>query len=186
MKELQLAAISHQDVLPEARPMLWPLRPASSAEVTDEVLGTGQRRITIRHAPLHGVTPEMLSWWYGGNIVGTMHYAGQEWPRYLVWHPLDHISYEIVEAGSDGAVGPGSRIRVREAFQRDPGNLLEVTVEVERLDERMAIIPGSRALAWARHHIEEIGNLENFLPGLWEADAGHGGAGAPVEREVTA
>src|SRR5687768_14360913 len=150
MKELQLAAISHQDVLPEARPMLWPLRPPSSAEVTDEVLGTGQRRITIRHAHLHGVTPEMLSWWYGGNIVGTMHYAGQEWPRYLVWHPLDHISYEIVDARSDGAVGPGSRIRVREAFQRDPGNLLEVTVEVERLDERMAIIarrvPGGHVL----------------------------------------
>ena len=78
MKALQLAAISHPDVLPQARPILWPLRPASSAQVTDEVLGTGQRRITIRHAPLHGVTPEMLSWWYGGNIVGTMRYAGQE------------------------------------------------------------------------------------------------------------
>jgi hypothetical protein len=232
MKKLHIAGLARPGVLPPARPVLWSLRPMASADVTDEVLGTGQRRITIRHAPLHGVTPEMLSWWYGGNIVGTMSYGGQRWPRYLVWHPLDHISYEILGAQDGGPVGPGTRIRVREAFQRDPRNILDVTVEVVKLDDTRAIIarrvpgghvlrltnefapvaqgtvymsqmeigapsllgrlglnhlirrrilPGSGALAWARHHIEEIGNLENFLPRLWEADGGLRTARGPAE-----
>ena len=29
------------------------------------------------------------------------------------------------------------------------------------------ILPGELAMHWARHHVEEIGNLENFLPTLF-------------------
>jgi len=32
---------------------------------------------------------------------------------------------------------------------------------------RSRILPGEKLRAWARHHIEEIGNLENFLPHLY-------------------
>jgi hypothetical protein len=52
-------------MLPPPRPALWPLRPVASADVTDELLPDGRRRITVRHAELPGVTPEMLDWWYG-------------------------------------------------------------------------------------------------------------------------
>jgi DAPG hydrolase PhiG domain len=206
--------------LPPPRPVLWPLRPIESAQVADEVLGDGRRRITIRHAVLEGVTPEMLAWWYG-HVDGLMVYAGATLPRYLVWHPLDHISYEVLRPGLDGMVGIGSRIRVREAFQRDPRNLLDVTIDVERIDPDAAVVrrmvagrpilrlvnafeavdrgtryvsrmeigtdmpvgrlgmnaivrgrilPGRKGQAWARHHVEEIGNLEHFLPALFEAE----------------
>ena len=32
---------------------------------------------------------------------------------------------------------------------------------------RAVILPGEQLLAWARHHVEEFGNLERFLPGLY-------------------
>jgi hypothetical protein len=33
--------------------------------------------------------------------------------------------------------------------------------------------PPRRIRPWIRHHIEEIGNLENFLPGLFRDRADH-------------
>lgn len=207
--------------LPDPRPVLWPLRPVESAEVDIKVLRDGRRRISIEHAELRGVTPEMLVWWFG-HIEGEMEYAGRRWPRYLVWHPLDHISYEVVNR-SDRGVGPGTQLHIREAFQRNPANLLDVTATAERLDSEAAIIgsrmfgvpalrlinkfertdtgtryvavmvigtdswlgrwglnwlirslilPGDKARAWARHHVEEIGNLENFLAALYAHETG--------------
>jgi hypothetical protein len=38
------------------------------------------------------------------------------------------------------------------------------------------ILPGKLAMHWARHHVEEIGNLENFLPMLFAREAGAGRA----------
>src|SRR5262249_17805918 len=33
------------------------------------------------------------------------------------------------------------------------------------------ILPGRHGRAWVRHHIEEVGNLENFLPELFAQNA---------------
>jgi hypothetical protein len=218
--------------LPAPRPVLWPLRPVESASVTDELVKGGRRIITIRHADLEGVTPEMLAWWYG-HVSGDMQYAGSTWPRYLVWHPLDHISYEVLRASVDGSVEAGSHIHIREAFQRDPRNLLDIEVEVERKEADTAVIAkhiaggrimrlinefratgtgaayvsrmeigasgvaaslglnavirrrilgGTKAHAWARHHVEEIGNLVHFLPGLWAAESGLARGSSSVNR----
>jgi hypothetical protein len=208
--------------LPAPRPVLWPLRSVDSAGITDEIMRDGQRVITIRHVDLDGVTPEMLAWWYR-HVVGDMFYAGSIWPRYLVWHPLDHISYQVLDPLASGGVTLGARIHIREAFQRDPHNVLDIVVEVESfapdtavihkqiagarvmrlINEfhptprgsryitrmeigasglpgsmglnaviRRRILPGAKARAWARHHVEEIGNLQNFLPQLWAAQVG--------------
>ena len=207
--------------IPPPRPVLWPLREPQSAVTDISVLDDGRRRIVIHHAELRGVTPAMLAWWFA-HVEGDMDYAGGRWPRYWVWHPLDHISYEVLRRPDGGALGAGARLHLREAFQRDPANILDVTVEVERIDGEAAIIghrvlglnvlrldnrftatqtgtryvsemtigaegtigrlafnrlvgmrvlPGAMADAWIRHHIEEIGNLENFLPALFAADS---------------
>jgi DAPG hydrolase-like protein len=71
--------------------MLWPLRDVRTADVSITELSDGRRQIIIDHAEMNGVTPAMLAWWYG-HVVGDMEYAGRTYPRYLVWHPLDHIS----------------------------------------------------------------------------------------------
>lgn len=199
--------------LPAPRPVLWPLRPPESAAVSNSS-DDGRTVVTISHAPLEQVTPEMLAWWYT-HIPGDMRYAGTTWPRYLVWHPLDHISYE---ATTPGPIGPGTRLHISEALGRDPSMLLDLEVMVETVDNQSAVIckrllgsslvrleneftrtrsgsrcttrltigdstplgrlflnrtahkrafPGPKLAAWIRHHIEEVGNLENFLPDLY-------------------
>jgi hypothetical protein len=65
-------------------------------------------------------------------------------PRPLLW-PLRPVASagvtdEVLRAAPDGTVGSGARLRIREAFQRDPRNLLDVTVEVEHRDADAAII----------------------------------------------
>ncbi|MEV0283977.1 MULTISPECIES: DAPG hydrolase family protein [unclassified Kribbella] len=204
--------------LPEPRPVLWPLRPLGSAAVWTNATN-GRTVVTIRHSPLSQVTPEMLAWWYG-HVPGTMRYAGQIVPRYLVWHPLDHISYET----SSAVVEPGTRLHITEALGRDVTKLIDIQVTVETIDTQAAIIskrlfgtclirleneftpynggtryitrltlgdttllggvvlnriahtrafPPAKLAAWIRHHIEEVGNLENFLPDLFRYRSDH-------------
>jgi hypothetical protein len=206
--------------LPAPRPVLWPLRPLESAAVS---ISSDESRtiVTIAHAPLEQVTPEMLAWWYG-HIPGTMQYAGETVPRYLVWHPLDHISYELISPGD--MVTAGSLVHLTEAPGRDLDKLIDLEVTVETIDSEVAIItkrllgssivrleneftptnvgcrytthltlgdttalgrlvlnsvahnrafPTPKLTAWIRHHIEEVGNLENFLPDLFHYRAAH-------------
>lgn len=205
-------------VMPPARPVQWRLRPTESARTTVQTLRSGELHVTIEHAPLEGVTPEMLAWWYS-NVNGTMRYVEATYPRYLVWHPLDHISYEVVKAAPNGRVAPGAKLHIIEALGREPRNLIDIVPTVEQLDATGAVvgrrifgtpvvllenvfeaiprgtryvsrltvggstpfgrlflnrIARGRALPdwkvnpwWIRHHIEEIGNLENFLPDLF-------------------
>ena len=104
--------------VPDARPVLWPLRPVESARRT-VTTRDGRLVVTVEHAVLRGVTTEMLTWWFG-HVSGTMRYAGREYPRYLVWHPLDHVSYTVLGPDPHGAVIRGSRLHIVEALGRDP------------------------------------------------------------------
>lgn len=92
----------------------------------------------------------MLRWWYG-NVPGTMTYAGETCPRYLVWHPLDHISYQVVghpgtvaDDGSD-PVRTGSKLWIREALHRNSDQLIDIRVIFEELAPNRAVI-GKRLL----------------------------------------
>lgn len=89
--------------------------------------------LTIRHAPLRGVTPEMLAWWFQ-NIEGSMSVEGREYPRYLIWHPFDHIDYSATRL-PDGRIGPGVRFTIVEAFGRDPALRVRTRDHVDLLDE---------------------------------------------------
>ncbi|MEO3927845.1 hypothetical protein ABGB07_28840 [Micromonosporaceae bacterium B7E4] len=95
--------------------------------------------INIRHAPLGGVTPEMLGRWYR-HVPGDMAYAGTTYPRYLVWHPLDHIDYVLTAPGRTGGVSPGARLYITEALQRSMENLLDIRVTVEEVNEGSAVV----------------------------------------------
>ncbi|WP_433292080.1 hypothetical protein ACQP2F_27060 [Actinoplanes sp. CA-030573] len=184
-------------------PVLWAMRPVESARV-NILRRDGVTVVDIQHAPLRGVTPSMISWWFR-HLAGDMTYAGTTCSRFLVWHPLDHLGCEV----------DGTRLHLTEALQRDPGNALDLRVEITEMHENRAVIAkevagtslvrmvneftssplgarfattmtigddsllgrvalnqlahrraGLRIRPWIRHHIEEIGNLENFLPGL--------------------
>ncbi len=94
----------------------------------------GVIRLNIEHAVLSGVTPKMLLWWFG-NIGGEMTINGKSYPKYLVWHPKDHIYWGWVNKADNKQIGVGSYFRIVEAFGQNMKYLIDSTELVEKLDE---------------------------------------------------
>src|SRR5215468_8312244 len=111
------------------RPVDWTMKPLSSAKVSERVFADGHIELTIEHALLHGVTPAMLVWWWR-NIEGEMELKGEEYPRYLIWHPIDHIHFAVAERLADGSVGVGSTLHVVEALGADMRHLVDVLLHL--------------------------------------------------------
>jgi hypothetical protein len=204
--------------LPEPIEVPWTMKPLSSAKTSIERLDDRRMRMSIEHDVLHGITPEMLLWWFR-NLEGDMELEGKRYPRYRVWHPRDHVALRYVKLPPDGA-GPGAVFHIQEVLGRDPEMTVDRLTDVIRLDEggfahrpRFAgmhlaamdytfeRVPGgtryrnsltvgpvlprglrwlTRALvaanfdeahgrAWLLHNVEEVGNFEFFLPGLFAA-----------------
>jgi hypothetical protein len=87
----------------------------------------------IHHDILRGISPEMVAWWFG-NIAGDVDVEGVRLNRYLVWHPLDHIHWQLARPGRDGRASAGAKFRIVEAFGRNPDFYIDVTDTVTRLD----------------------------------------------------
>ena len=120
--------------IPTERPHVGPMKPVSSAQTTQAILPTGQLLLTIEHAPIRGVTPPMLRWWFE-TLGNTMVFAGKIFPRYLLWHPRDHIHWELAAPAVDGGTGQGARFRIVEAFAANPNYYVDSTEYVEKLDD---------------------------------------------------
>ena len=120
--------------LPEPLPIAWDPKPLGSARTSQRVLPDGRMELRIRHSPLRGITPAMLCWWFA-HIGGDMEYQGARYSRYRVWHPLDHIDWQLVGEAPGGGAGVGARFRIVEAFGRNPDHLIDSVERVEKLDE---------------------------------------------------
>ena len=120
-------------LLPE-RPHVGPMKPVSSARTTQALLPSGQLELTIEHDTVRGVTPVMLRWWFE-NLGQDMTFAGQTYPRFLLWHPRDHIHWELVRRSHGGGTGQGAFFRIVEAFAANPAYYVDSTEFVEKLDE---------------------------------------------------
>lgn len=110
------------------------MKPLESAKTTLTQLPTGQLEMTIAHDVVRGVTPAMLRWWFE-HLGETMEHQGAVYPRYLVWHPVDHIHWELVRRGPDGSTGRGAYFRIVEAFGGNPDYYVDSTELVEKCDE---------------------------------------------------
>lgn len=120
--------------LPPERPQLGPMKPVSSARTTQSVLPTGQLQLTIEHDTVRGVTPAMLHWWFE-HIDGTLRVGDAVYPRYLLWHPRDHIHWALAAPAPGGGAGRGARFRIVEAFAARPEWYVDSTELVEKLDD---------------------------------------------------
>jgi hypothetical protein len=116
------------------RPVLYPLRPVETATVRFTDAPHHRRRATIDHQPLVGVSPEMLLDWFT-HLGGTMSYGGVIIDRYLAWHPIDHISWELARPAPGGGAAEGASFRMVEAFGGRPEFKVDVVGRVEKLDE---------------------------------------------------
>lgn len=120
--------------IPPPRPVPWKMKPLESAATRFEFLPDGRLFLGIRHDVLRGVTPAMLAWWFA-NLEGEMEMGGRAWPRYLIWHPVDHIAIRYARRRADGSIGPGAQIHIQEAFGGRPEYLVDVVTTIEKLDE---------------------------------------------------
>ncbi|MFV8318690.1 hypothetical protein [Mycobacterium sp. 23] len=118
----------------QARPVLYPLRPVGTATVRVTTGPHHRRRVTIDHRPLAGVTPTMVLDWFT-HLDGTMLYGGEIVDRYLAWHPIDHIRWELARPAAGGGAAEGARFRIVEAFGARPEFRVDVIDRVEKLDE---------------------------------------------------
>lgn len=119
---------------PPVRPVLYPLRSVDTATVRIIDAGHHRRRVTIDHRPLSGVTPHMLLDWFC-HLGGTMSYGGQIIDRYLAWHPIDHIRWELARPAPGGGAGDGARFRMVEPFDARAEFTIDEVARVEKLDE---------------------------------------------------
>ena len=120
--------------LPPPRPVPWKMKELSSAETELRTLADGRLFVRIRHDVLHGVTPRMLVWWFS-HLEGDIEIAGRRWPRYQIWHPIDHIAIRYARRRPDGTIGPGAQIHIREALGGRLDYLVDMVTTIEKLDE---------------------------------------------------
>lgn len=214
-----VAAMLRRRAIPPPLDLTWPMKSPDSADLALRH-ERGRMILTIEHDLVRGVTPAMLDWWFR-HIGGEMTVEGRSYPRYRVWHPRDHIDWQLV-GGDPARVGVGARFRIVEAFDRDPTWLVDSVEVVTRLDEtgirlersvlgstvfslehwfvpaeggtryrsrmelgadtlfgrgvfnrivRPMVFPDPMGAAWLRHNVEEVGNLERFLPDLFAREA---------------
>ncbi|MET0901189.1 MAG: hypothetical protein ABWY45_25015 [Mycobacterium sp.] len=114
-------------------PVLFPFRTVDTATVRYTAAPHLRRRITIDHRPLPGVTPADLLAWFT-HLGETMTYGGEVVPRYLAWHPLDHLRWELAEPAPGGGAAEGAKFRIVERFGRDD-YAVDIVDRVEKLDE---------------------------------------------------
>ena len=119
--------------LPEPIRIPWLMKPLESAQTKLDYLDDGRLHCSIVHDVLQGVTPEMLVFWFK-NMRGTMDVEGRSYPRYRVWHPLDHVEHRYVKT-PPGGDGVGSVFLIHEVLGRNPRNTVRVLSDVVRLDE---------------------------------------------------
>lgn len=110
------------------------MKPVESARTTQALLPNGQLELTIEHDTVRGVTPAMLRWWFE-NLGLTMTFEGRTYPRYLLWHPRDHIHWALAARSPSGGTGQGAYFRIVEAFGANPAYYVDSTEHVEKLDE---------------------------------------------------
>ena len=119
---------------PEPFRVPWDLRSMSTAAYGVDALPDGRTRYWIRHGLLRGVTPRMLAWWFA-NLEGDMEIDGARVNRYRAWHPADHVHVSYARRLSDGSVGPGAVLRLREMLGGNPRFTVNVRSVIEKLDE---------------------------------------------------
>jgi hypothetical protein len=129
--------------LPPPRSLPWPLKPLESATTSLGYDEHGRMVMRIRHDLLEGISPEMVAWWFR-NIGGDMELEGRRLDKYLVWHPRDHIHWELARPGPDGGASVGAQFRIVEAFGRNPDFYIDIIDTVTRLDAGGITLVGCR------------------------------------------
>jgi len=119
-------------ILPK-REFNWTMKTLDSAKTSFIIDANSVFHLRIEHDIVKNVSPDMLFWWFrniGGNII----YQGKLYPKYLVWHPIDHIQWELARPSPQGDASQGAHFRIVEALGADMNCLVNSVEYVEKLD----------------------------------------------------
>jgi hypothetical protein len=119
---------------PPVQIITWQPKLLASASSGARILSDGRLHCWIEHETVRGVSPPMLVWWFK-NMEGYMEYQGQLVPRYIVWHPKDHIRIRYARRLRDGSIGVGAVFHITEMLGGQPQYLVNTLTDVVRLDE---------------------------------------------------
>jgi hypothetical protein len=128
--------------IPEPLDVEFRPRPLSSANVTAGRMSDGRFQIRIAHALIEGVTPAMLRWWIS-MLDQQVEWKGRTVLAYRLWHPRDHIHFEITGRKADGSVEPPATYHLVEAFGAQRRFLIEQRFELSKLDETGFVLTGA-------------------------------------------
>lgn len=82
------------------------MRSPTTADVRRDVMTPELETISIRHQILEGVDSEMLYWWFRYFCYQNLQMAsGELVSAFVLWHPLNHVNFEIQKHSLSGAVG---------------------------------------------------------------------------------
>lgn len=148
---------------PEPLNINWKCKSIETARAGYEILVDGRVHCWIEHDIIHGVTPQMLVWWFK-HLEGDVIHEGQRLNRYRLWHPHDHISIRYSRRNPDGSIGVGCVIHLTEMLGANPDYLIDVHTEITKLDEQgFAHRPRLHGLRLARMDYEfkghEVGTI---------------------------
>jgi hypothetical protein len=74
--------------------------------------------------------------WFLNNMADIIEISGEMRPRYLIWHPRDHISMTYLHSADDGSnFQTGAVLRIKEMFNGERRNKLNIKARVEFLDK---------------------------------------------------
>jgi hypothetical protein len=158
----------HRLPLPPCRNLPWPLKPVESAKTSLGYDKLGRMVMHIDHDLLKGLTPDMVAWWFG-NIGGEMELDGVQINKYLVWHPFDHIHWELARPGWRGGATVGAKFRIVEAFAQNPDFYVDIIDTVTRLDATGITLVGYRLgfqLAHLNHDFSEMDGGTRYVSTL--------------------
>lgn len=160
----------------------WTLRAVEDCDVVETQLGDGRFEIRLDHAPLNGVTTEMLAWWFQ-VFDGTATYRGQDLPAYHLWHPNDHVAVEFTR-NKAGRVAPRENVHIQEVFGRDKRFATDARAVIHRWDGRGV----GFHLDVAGHRLLELDHVFKDSPdGAIYQSCMRAGAGAgPLRRLINA
>lgn len=117
----------------------WRMKEISGAITRFSISKNKVYECYIEHDIIKNCTPEMIEWWFR-NIGGEMEYKGVKYQRYHVWHPIDHIHWELAKKDKNGEAGVGAKFRIVEAFNGNEKWLIDVTEEVKKLNKTGIIL----------------------------------------------
>ena len=86
---------------------------SAAANVRRDRIRRGLECVSIRHPILDGVDSAMAYWWFRYFCYLNVRLAsGELIPAFVLWHPLDHVSFAIQRHSLSGAVGLGAGTQI--------------------------------------------------------------------------